>query len=222
MKMKIVKSLIIAWALSLITFGIAAAKEASGITGDQALATLMAGNKQYAAAKLNHPNQTVKRREELVKGQHPFAVILSCSDSRVPPEVIFDQGLGDLFIIRVAGNVVDDIALGSIEYAAEHLGTPLVMVLGHEKCGAITATVEGGKAPGHIDAVVQALKPAVEKVKDQPGDKVENAVKANIGLIVEQLKISKPILAELVKEGKLKIVGARYDLDTGLVDVINE
>lgn len=222
MKLKIVRSFIIAWALPLIIFGTAAAKEATRITSDQALATLMAGNKQYASAKLTHPNQTPERRTELVKGQHPFAVILSCSDSRVPPEVIFDQGLGDLFVVRVAGNVVDDIALGSIEYAAEHLGTPLIVVLGHEKCGAITATVEGGKAPGHIDAVVRALKPAVEKVKDQPGDKVENAAKANIGLVVEQLKTSRPILAELVKNGKLKIVGARYDLDTGLVDITHE
>lgn len=219
MKMKIVRSFIIACALPLIIFGTAAAKEAAGITGDQALETLKAGNKQYASAKLAHPNQTVDRRTELVKGQKPFAIILCCSDSRVPPELIFDQGLGDLFVVRVAGNVVDDVALGSIEYAAEHLGTPLLMVLGHEKCGAITATVEGGKAPGHIDAVVKALKPAVDKVKDQPGDKVENAVKANIELIVDQLKTSRPILAELVKENKLKVVGARYDLDTGLVDI---
>ncbi|MEW6380883.1 MAG: carbonic anhydrase [bacterium] len=221
--MKIVRSFIIAWILPLVVFGTAAAKEASGITGDQALQILMTGNKQYVAAKLAHPNSTPERRTELVKGQHPFAIILSCSDSRVPPEIVFDQGLGDLFVVRVAGNVVDDLALGSIEYAAEHLGVPLIMVLGHEKCGAVTATVEGGgKAPGHIDAVVKAIKPAVEKVKDQPGDKVENATRANIDMVVEQLKTSKPVLAELVKDGKLMIVGARYDLDTGVVEVSKE
>ncbi|MEW5802196.1 MAG: carbonic anhydrase [bacterium] len=223
MKMKIAKSLIIAWALPLIIFGTAAAKEAaSGVNGNQALEALMAGNKRYTAVKNTYPNQTAERRAELVKGQKPFAIILSCSDSRVPPEIIFDQGLGDLFVIRVAGNVVDDIALGSIEYAAEHLGTPLIMVLGHEKCGAVTATVEGGEAPGHIGSFTKAIKPAVEKAKDQPGDKVDNTVKANVELIVEQLKVSKPILSELVKEGRLKIVGARYDLDTGAVDITHE
>jgi len=219
---------IIAWILPLVVLSAASAKEASheasgGIAADQVLKMLLDGNKQYAAGKLTHPNSTPQRRQQLVAGQHPLAIILSCSDSRVPPEIIFDQGLGDLFVVRVAGNVVDNLALGSIEYAAEHLGVPLIVVLGHEKCGAITAAVEGGgKAPGHIEAVVKALRPAVEKVKDKPGDKVENAIKANIELIVEQLKTSRPILAELVKDGKLMIVGARYDLDTGLVEITNQ
>ena len=115
---------------------------------------------------MKRPNQGVERRKELVEGQHPFAIILCCSDSRVPPEVIFDQGLGDLFIVRTAGNVFDNIALGSIEYAVEHLEVPLLVVLGHGQCGAVTATVEGGHAPGHISNVVEAIQPAVVKAYD--------------------------------------------------------
>ena len=247
--MKIVRSFIIAWVSLFVVFGTAViakaadkdvsaldAKKTAGQEGlvsakavdkdvlnpDQALQRLISGNQHYASAQFTHPNQMSKRRMELCSGQHPFATIIGCSDSRVPPEIIFDQGLGDLFIIRVAGNVVDDLVLGSIEYAADHLHTPLIMVLGHEKCGAVTATVEGGEAHhGHFDAFMKAIKPAVDKVKALSGDKVDNAVRANVKRVVEQLKSSNPILAELVKEGKLKIVGARYDLDTGLVDILH-
>lgn len=221
MKTKIFRSFVIVWISLFVMFGAAvAAKEASSVTADQAMEKLMTGNKQFVGAKFGHPNQTTERRMELTSGQHPFATIVSCSDSRVPPEIIFDQGLGDLFVIRVAGNVIDDLALGSIEYAADHLSVPLIMVLGHEKCGAVTATVEGGEAHGHLDAFMNAIKPAVEKAKALPGDRVDNAVIANVKMVVEQLQSSKPILAELVKEGKLKIVGARYDLDTGAVEIL--
>src|SRR5262249_39949150 len=117
------------------------AQEKSGFTADEALAKLMDGNKRYASSHSLHPHQSAGRRHELEATQHPFACILSCSDSRVPPEVVFDEGLGDLFVVRVAGNIVDSAVTGSIEYAVEHLGTPLVLVMGHEKCGAVQATL---------------------------------------------------------------------------------
>lgn len=189
-------------------------------SGEEALQTLMAGNMRYVGTKLTHPNQSAERRAEVAQGQHPFAVILGCSDSRVPPELIFDQGLGDLFVIRVAGNSANDVVLGSIEYAAEHLGVRLVMVLGHERCGAVEAAVKAGEVAGHIASVVEAIVPAVERIKGRPGDPVDHAVRANVELVVTQLKSSAPVLAALVQAGRLKIVGARYDLESGWVDLI--
>ncbi len=175
---------------------------------------------RYVGTKLTHPHQTAERRREVAEGQHPAAVIVGCSDSRTPPEIIFDQGLGDLFVVRVAGHVVDDVVLGSIEHAAVHLGVQLIMVLGHERCGAVEATVKGAEALGHMGCVIQAIEPAVEKVRNQPGDPLESAVRANVEAIVGQLKSSEPILAEMVRRGELRIVGARYDLDSGWVDMI--
>jgi carbonic anhydrase len=191
-----------------------------GMTGDQALEKLLKGNKRFAGARLRHPNQTAARRAELAKGQHPYAVIVSCSDSRVPPEVLFDQGIGDLFVVRVAGNTVDDVALGSVEYAVEHLHSPLVVVLGHERCGAVQATIQGGEAPGRIGSVMEPIRLAMEKAKGKPGDLAENVMRANAGMVAEQLRSSEPILGELVKHGKLKIVAARYDLDSGVVELL--
>ena len=130
---------------------------------------------------------------------------------------LFDQGLGDLFVVRVAGNIVEDSGLGSIEYAVSHLGPKLVVVLGHERCGAVDATLKGGDAPGHIAALVKKIQPAIESSKDMPGDKLDNAVRINVRIAVDELKKSQPILSELAAQGKIKIVGARYDLDTGVV-----
>lgn len=192
----------------------------SSVTSDQALQMLIEGNRRYTAGKAEHPNQSGERRTEVLAGQHPFAIVLSCSDSRVPPEVFFDQGIGDLFIIRNAGNIVDDVVLGSIEYAAEHLGVPLVMVLGHSKCGAVTATVQGGEAPGHIGSIVETIQPAVDASKGQHGDAVLNATLANVRLTVDRIKKCEPILAELEQHGKLMVVGAFYHLDTGAVEVL--
>jgi len=194
-------------------------QEHAAISGDAALQKLIDGNKRYAAAQLTHPDQSKERITEVTKGQHPFAIILGCSDSRVPPEIIFDQGIGDLFIIRVAGNITDNAALGSIEYAVEHLGVKLIVVLGHEKCGAVDATVKGGEAPGHIKYLVDAIKPAVEKAKNQNGDLLDNAIKNNVEIVVNQLKSSTPILKEAVEKG-LEIIGARYDLDEGTVMIL--
>lgn len=196
------------------------AEEAKGVRADEALARLVEGNKRFVEMKLAHPDQDAGCRTALAKGQQPFAVVLGCSDSRVPPELIFDQGLGNLFVIRVAGNVADDIGLASIEYAVEHTGSQLVVVLGHERCGALTAAVKGGELPGHLPALMTALQPAVEKSRGASADAVDAAVRANVELTAAQLRESKPILAEMVEKGEIKIVGARYDLDTGAVELI--
>jgi carbonic anhydrase len=135
----------------------------------------------------------------------------------VPPEIVFDQGLGDLFIVRVAGNVASDTEIGSLEYGAEHLHVPLIVVLGHESCGAVTAAVQGGPPEGHIGAVVDLIKPAVEKTRGMSGDPVSNAVRMNVELVVKQLRTSTPILSELVAHGKLRIAGAVYSIETGAV-----
>jgi carbonic anhydrase len=192
-------------------------KSEERVTADSALAELSAGNAHHVAHRYQHPHETMNRQQELVSGQHPHAEILSCSDSRVPPEVIFDQGLGDLFIVRVAGNVASDTELGSLEYGAEHLHVPVLVVLGHQHCGAVTAAVEGGGAEGHIAVLINLLRPAVEKTRGLPGDPVENAVKANVEMVAKQLRTSTPVLAELVAQGKLRVVGALYSLDTGKV-----
>jgi carbonic anhydrase len=188
---------------------------------DEALARLLEGNRRFVDSTLTHPNQGAARRNLLAGGQSPFAIILCCSDSRVPPEWVFDQGLGDLFVVRVAGNVADEIGLASIEYAAEHLGARLVMVLGHERCGAVTAAVKGGELPGHLPALMAALQPAVVGNRDPHGDQVEGVMRANIELTALQLRESGPVLSEMVEAGELKVVGARYDLDTGVVEVMD-
>lgn len=193
----------------------------SGISSAEALKRLAEGNQRYVVGNTAHPNQTIDRRKEVVGGQNPFAVVLTCSDSRVPPEILFDQGIGDLFVIRNAGNILDDIVIGSIEYAVEHLGVKLVVVLGHQFCGAVTAASQGGEAPGHIHSVVEAIQPAVEKAKGQAGDLVVNAIRANVDLVTDQLASSEPIMAEFVKGHGLKVVGAIYNLETGAVEVFD-
>lgn len=215
------------FALSILAFLIissaAAAREASSIGPEAALLKLSEGNNQFVMGKSEHPNQKQDRVKLLSAGQHPFAVIVCCSDSRIPPEIVFDQGLGDIFIVRTAGHVIDDVALGSIEYAAEHLGTGLVVVLGHGKCGAVDATIKGGKHSPHIEALAHAIKPAVEKAKEnKKGDLLDDSVRANIEMTVEKLKASRPVLSELHEKGKLKIVGAYYEINSGTVEFINE
>jgi len=191
------------------------------INGDQALKELIVGNRRYVASKQRHPNQTPQRRAELSNTQQPFAVILGCSDSRVPPEVIFDRGLGDLFSVRIAGHVMNDMVLGSIEYAANHLHTPLIMVLGHSKCGAVQAAIKGVNGEGHIACLAEAMQPALHEAKEQPGDLANNAARVNTKIVTEQLKCSKPVLSRLVSEGKLNVVPAFYDLDTGVVEILS-
>ncbi len=168
-------------------------------------------------------DQAAKRRGELTKTQHPFATILSCSDSRVPPEIIFDQGLGDLFICRVAGNVTNDENLGSIEYSVDHLGVRLIVVLGHQSCGAVKAAKETiaakGKAPGHIESLVTAIRPAVEATAK---DDLETTIKANVKNVVQALLSSTPILKAKVDSGDIKVIEGYYSLDTGAVTFLDQ
>lgn len=195
-------------------------KMADTLNIQQSLKKLLDGNKRCVVCKQQNPRQDARRRKEVSKGQKPFAVIVGCSDSRIPPELIFDQGLGDLFVVRLAGNIVDALALGSIEYAVEHLDTKLVVVLGHGKCGAVTAATKGPDAPGHVGAIVKAIQPAVKKVQKMPGDLVDNAIRANASLVVNKIKSSKPILAEMVNKGEIEVIGAYYNIETGAVEIL--
>jgi len=198
------------------------AGESAGVGADEALSRLLNGDKRFVAGKSEEPTGAalVERRHALAKDQKPFAVILGCSDSRVPPELIFDVTLGDIFVVRTAGEVVDAIVLGSLEYAIEHLGTKLIVVLGHERCGAVTAAVSGATDTGDIPDVLKAISPAVEETKGQSGDAIENAVRANARDIARRLKSSGPIIAPRVQSGEVKIVAAYYSLDTGQVELL--
>jgi carbonic anhydrase len=200
-----------------------AAEAAAAISAETAQKRLVAGNRRFVAGAMRHIDYP-RRREAVAPKQKPFAIILGCADSRVPPEIVFDQGLGDLFILRVAGNVADDLALGSMEYAVDHFHTPLLVVLGHERCGAVSAAVEAVKSgempPPHIASLVEAIRPAVEASKDMPGDPVENAVRANVRHTVAALKSSHPVLAAAVEQKRLAIVGAEYGLASGRVAFI--
>ena len=162
--------------------------------------------------------QAAKRRAELTKSQHPFAIILSCSDSRVPPEIVFDEGLGDLFIVRVAGNVLNNEGLGSIEFGVDVLGAHLIVVLGHQSCGAVYAALKTvatkGKAPGHIQSLVSAIEPVVNAM---PRADLDTMIKANVKHVVEALRSSTPILKTKVDSGDVQVIGAYYTLDTGTV-----
>jgi len=198
-----------------------------GLTGDDVLAELLAGNERFMAGETKNPRRLPKDFSPLTAGQFPVAAVIACSDSRVPLEIVFDQGVGDLFVIRVAGNVVGGsgaVVKGSIEYAVSGLNVPLVMVLGHSECGAVRAAIEHidkhDSLPGEINALVELIKPAVEQVRSEPGDKLANATRANVGLGVERLQGLEPIVAPAVRNGKLKIVGANYDLATGRVATV--
>lgn len=190
----------------------------AALSADAALVRLTEGNSRFVA---DAPRQSVPmaaRRAETAQGQHPFAVILTCADSRLSPEIIFDQGIGDLFVVRNAGNLLDDHVLGSIEYAVEHLHATLVVVLGHTKCGAVSAAVAGGETPGHLKSIVASLQDPVALARKKPGDPVDNAVRINARLSAAALARAEPVLGETVNAGKLKVVAARYDLTTGQVE----
>lgn len=183
---------------------------------------LVAGNERFVKGELAKKDLGSERRQKLLtEGQKPFVAIVSCSDSRVPPEVIFDQGLGDLFVIRVAGNILDKVEIGSVEYAVEHLHVPLVLVMGHEACGAVKATVEGGKAPTeNIGAIVEKISPSVEKAKAMGAtgkELIEQSAEENVKAMIAELEKS-PIIKEAVEHGKVTISGAKYHLGTGKVE----
>jgi len=209
-----------------------------GVSPDEALQKLMDGNKRYVENKMTGAERcNASSREALAATQKPYAVVLTCSDSRVPPEIIFDKGLGEIFVIRVAGNVPDPVVIGSIEYSVEHLGSPLVMVLGHERCGAIKATVDSkGKSTGspNIDAIVKLVEPsakaAVSTCAACKGEKscadtkksefVECVVETNAVAVAGQLTQRSKILKHMADEKKIKIVAAKYDLDDGIVTLL--
>lgn len=193
----------------------------TNLTPDQALQMLMEGNDRFVNRRtINSTNRDITRIKQVSKSQSPFASILGCADSRVPSEIIFDQGFGDLFVCRVAGNIATPEEIGSLEFGAAELNSKVIMVMGHERCGAVTATIKGGQLPGQIGTLIEAIKPAVERSKGQAGDPVENACKANVLYQVENLK-SSPVLSGLIKEGKLKIAGGYYDLDNGRVTMVS-
>ena len=211
----------------------------------EAMSRLKEGNRRYTSGNQQHPHESseertymatnsyenlgmtaaeaAKRRAELTKSQHPFAIVLGCADSRIPPEIAFDQGLGDLFVVREAGNVIDDHSLGSIEYAVDHLAVRLIVVLGHQRCGAVKAAKDtiaaNGKAPGHIQSLVTAIEPAVEETTK--GD-LNATIEANVKNVTQALRLSTPILKPKVDSGELKVVGAYYSLDTGTVAFMGE
>ncbi|MGD1026717.1 carbonic anhydrase [Candidatus Binatus soli] len=214
--------------LAIAAMSITATRTAIGaaheptISAEQALQLLLEGNQRYVAGKLEHPNQTPARRAEVAKGQHPFAAVLACSDSRTSPEIIFDRGLGDIFTVRVAGNVADQVVIESLDYSVKHLGVRLLMILGHRRCGAVIAAVEGYEEVNKdVGPMLLDLYPAVRATQGMPGDPVENAVRENVKLVVKNLAASQELSA-MVKSGELKIVGGIYDLDTGTIEMLKD
>ncbi|WP_416673727.1 carbonic anhydrase [Egbenema bharatensis] len=192
----------------------------SELTADQALRKLLAGNHRFVRQKAHNPNQSADRLSELSKEQKPFATILGCSDSRVPLEVIFDQGLGDLFVVRVAGNVVTPSELASIEYGVSILQTRVLLVLGHSQCGAVKAALTGGQLIGHLHTLTDLIQPAIARSLRQPGDAIDNGVRENILLQTERLR-NAPIVAQLLDEKRLQLVGGYFDLKTGEVSILS-
>ncbi|MEH2141064.1 carbonic anhydrase [Nostoc sp.] len=190
------------------------------ITPDKALQELLDGNERFAKRKRRNPDQSYSRLVEVAKGQKPFASILGCADSRVPSEIVFDQGLGDLFVCRIAGNIATTQQIGSLEFGSLILGSKVIMVVGHERCSAVQAAIKAAPVPGQIGSLLEAIKPSVESTKEQSGDKVENACKANILAQIKKLE-SSSVLSELIKAEKLKIVGGYYDLDTGEISIVS-
>ena len=208
----------------LSSAAIAVAYETSGVSPEAALKMLQEGNGRFVSAAVKRPNQNAKRRIETAdKGQSPFAVILSCADSRVPVEVLFDRGIGDIFVVRVAGNIASKTDIGSIEYAVDHLGSLLLVVLGHTKCGAVTATIQGGEVPPNIKAIVDCIEPAVGKARTTCPDKsgeplLQEAITANVWQAMADMYKNSPMMRDKVKDGKIKLVGAVYDLKSGKVN----
>jgi carbonic anhydrase len=194
---------------------VSAAEQKPEQSPDAALKQLQQGNERFAAREKSDSKPTRARRLETAQRQHPIAVIVGCADSRSPAEIIFDQNIGDLFVVRIAGNLVDDHALGSIEYAVDHLGTRLVVVLGHARCGAVGAALECASAPGHVGSIVREIRPCVDAVRGQPGDLLVNAIKENVKRVAKTIR-EESELGDLA--ASVKVAEAYYDLDTGKVE----
>ncbi len=202
-------------AIAMSSCAFAADPTAPSVSADDALGRLKGGNERFATSKVSEGKPVAARRAETAQGQHPFAIVVACADSRTAPEIVFDQGIGDLFVIRTAGNLVDDYALGSIEYGVEHLGVRLIVVLGHERCGAVTAALAGGSAPGHINSLVRDIQPAVTASKGKEGDALTNAIHENDAEVAAKIR-KEAQLGELASQ--VRIVEGYYDLDTGKVE----
>jgi carbonic anhydrase len=203
-----------------------AADAATSVTPDEALAKLKAGNEKYISAPQVCAVDLANQRGQVANGQTPWATIIACSDSRVPPELLFGGlGLGEIFVARNAGNMVDTATMGTIEYGAEHLGIPLVVVMGHEKCGAVAAACEvvekHTKLPGSIGPMVDAIVPAAKAVRGKPGDFVDNAVRESAKRTALKVATKSEIVSHLIKDKKVKVVAARYDLDDGRVEFLS-
>ncbi|MCP1838194.1 MULTISPECIES: carbonic anhydrase [Bradyrhizobium] len=194
------------------------------LTPDAALRRLVEGNDRFVQGT-SLGGDFKRERQALVDGQNPYAAVLSCADSRIAPELAFDSGLGDLFVCRLAGNFANDDTLASMEYAVAVLNTPLILVLGHDRCGAIDATIKSlndeKPAPGHIPSLVAALAPAVRESHQQTGDAFANAIRQNVVDNVDKLKSAGPVLNAAVEQNRLKVIGGLYRLDTGKVDLLN-
>jgi carbonic anhydrase len=201
--------------LLTLTLSVAADTPSASVSADAALGKLKEGNGRFAASKVSSSKPTAAKRTETAQSQHPFAVILGCADSRTAPEFIFDQNIGDLFVVRTAGNLVDDHALGSIEYAVEHLGARLIVVLGHKRCGAVQAALASDTAPGHVQSLVHDIQPAVQATKGKASDATELTVTENARLMAGKIR-SEASLGEHAKE--VHVMSAVYDLDSGKVE----
>jgi len=204
---------------SIVAILFAADHPAPSVGADAALAKLKEGNARFVNSKVSQGKPTAARRAETAQAQHPFAIILGCADSRTSPEIIFDQSIGDLFVVRNAGNLVDEHALGSIEYAVEHLGARLIVVLGHKRCGAVIAALASDSAPGHVQSVVRDIQPAVQATKGKPGDATDLAIAENTRLMAAKIR-SEANLGDLAKD--VRIISAVYDLDNGKVEWAKE
>lgn len=192
-----------------------AAEHTESVKPDSALAMLQAGNERFAKSEVTQGKPVAARRAETAQSQHPFAIVLGCADSRTSPELVFDQNIGDLFVIRTAGDLVDEHVLGSIEYAVEHLGTRLIVVLGHERCGAVAAALASDSAPGNINSLVRDIQPAVKATKGKGGDPLDLAVRENAHEVAAKIR-SEAKLGELANS--VRVVVGVYDLDTGVVE----
>jgi carbonic anhydrase len=201
-----------------------ASQPAGGRDPDTVLARLIEGNKRFVGGQLVHPGRKPEDFAALAEGQAPLAIIVGCADSRVAPELIFDQGVGDLFVVRIAGNIVSGAGptvKGSIEYAVAELGVRLIMVLGHTQCGAVKAAIDHIDAndalPGSIGELINPIRPSVTAMAGRPGDKLNNVIRANVEEGVKRLRGLDPIISKVAKTGELKVVGAVYELRTGTV-----
>lgn len=209
------------FALSFNMNAVLANTNIDNLSAKDAIQKLKDGNKRFVKAESQHPDESKERRDEMLKGQHPFVVILSCSDSRVPPELIFDQGLGDIFEIRNAGNVLNEHVIGSIEYAVMHCGVKLIVIMGHQDCGAIAATLSGVSETKYIKALEDSIKPAIDDCKEQGLEiNSDNVVKAHVMQDIEELMAQDNELVKYMKEHDVKIVPAYYHLDSGKVDFL--